>query len=64
MPQATAWAEQSGRGLTSEEEEHSISHGAQHGGETLPNDKGEEHVAGHVNGRSGGAGLKGLNLTA
>jgi hypothetical protein len=62
MPLVAAWA--AGEGLTGKEEEHPISHGAQHGGEALANDKGEEHVAGHIDSRSSRASLEGLDLTA
>lgn len=50
--------------LTSKEEEHSISHGAEHGGEALSNDEGEQHVAGHIDCGAGSACLQWLNLTA
>ena len=50
--------------LTSKEEEDPPLHGAQHGHEALSNDKGEQHVHGHIEGASSCPGLKGLNLTA
>lgn len=36
------------RGLTSKEEEDTPLHAAEHGHEALSNDKGEEHVHGHI----------------
>ncbi len=53
-----------GRNVTSKEKEDSISHGAKHGGEALADHKGEEHVAGDVDGGSSSARLKRLNLAA
>ena len=54
----------SGGMLTSEEEEDTPLHAAQHGDEALANDKGEEHVDGHVEGASCCTCLQRLDLTA
>ena len=55
--------EKASKTLTSKEEEHSVFHGAEHGGEALSDDEGEEHVAGHVDSRSRSACLQRLDLT-
>ncbi len=49
---------------TCEEQEDAVAHGAEHGGEALPDDKGEQHVGGHIDARTGRARLQGLNLPA
>ena len=52
------------RRLTSKEEEDTPLHAAQHGHEALPNDEGEKHVHGHIEGASSCTDLQGLNFTA
>ena len=49
---------------TCEEEEDAVAHGAQHGGEALANDEGEQHVDRHVDSGAGSARLQGLDLSA
>ena len=49
---------------TCEEEEDAVAHGAQHGGEALADDEGEEHVGGHVDPSACSARLQGLDLPA
>ena len=50
--------------LTSKEEEDTPLHAAEHGHEALADDKGEEHVHGHIEGAGGCSYLQRLNLTA
>ncbi len=49
---------------TCKEEEDAVAHGAEHGSEALPDDKGEQHVGGHVDACASRTRLQGLNLPA
>ena len=51
-------------GRACEEEENAVAHGAEHGGEALADDEGEEHVGGHVDASASSARLQGLDLPA
>ena len=62
-PSCKITEQQGGGGLTSKEEEDTPLHTAEHGHKALANDKGEEHVHGHIEGAGGCANLQRLNLT-